>query len=133
MPTRVLLVDDEPAITKVCGDMLESVGYLVQAVNDSRLALRVAVEFRPDVVVVDFRMPGLSGADLAWAFAASGELRKLPIVVLTGFPDAARRSSFPPGKVQILAKPMTLNRLVEAIEECLAGASGGARPGEPPL
>lgn len=100
--------------------MLESAGFLVRVENDSRRGVEVAREFQPDVVVLDFRMPGLSGADLAWAFAATEDLHDLPIVVLTGFPDAARRSSLPPGKVQILSKPMTLPVLVAAIESCLA-------------
>src|SRR3954469_16102572 len=124
MPTRVLLIDDEATVTRVCGEMLESAGYEVRVENDSRKAVEVAQEFRPDVAVVDFRMPGLSGADLAWAFAATEDFHDLPIVVLTGFPDAARRSSLPPGKVQILTKPMTLPVLTAAIEACLAGATG---------
>ncbi|HEV7406156.1 MAG TPA: response regulator [Chthoniobacteraceae bacterium] len=124
MPTRILLVDDEETVTRVCGEMLEFAGYTVRVENDSRRGVQAAREFRPDVAVLDFRMPGLSGADLAWAFAATEDFRELPIVVLTGFPDAARRSSLPPGKVQILQKPMTLAVLVEAIEACLAGAGG---------
>src|SRR5688572_30715000 len=64
MPTRVLLIDDEATVTKVCGEMLESAGYEVRVENDSRKGVQVAREFRPDVAVVDFRMPGLSGADL---------------------------------------------------------------------
>jgi DNA-binding response OmpR family regulator len=124
MPTRVLLIDDEPTVTRVCGEMLEAAGYAVRVENDSRRGVRAAQEFRPDVAVLDFRMPGLSGADLAWAFAATEEFRDLPIVVLTGFPDAARRSSLPPGKVQILQKPTTLSVLVAAIEACLAHAPG---------
>ena len=121
MPTRVLLIDDEPTVTKVCGEMLESAGFVVRVENDSRKGMQAAQEFRPDVAVIDFRMPGLSGADLAWAFSASEDFHDLPIVVLTGFPDAARRSSLPPGKVQILAKPMSIPTLVEAIRACLAG------------
>jgi CheY-like chemotaxis protein len=124
MPIRVLLVDDEKTVTRVCGEMLESAGFVVRVENDSRQGLQAAREFRPEVAVLDFRMPGMSGADLAWAFAASEEFRELPIVVLTGFPDAARRSSLPPGKVQILQKPMTLPALVEAIEASLANAPG---------
>jgi CheY-like chemotaxis protein len=124
MPTRVLLIDDEATVTQVCGEMLESAGYEVRVENDSLKGVRAAQEFHPDVAVLDFRMPGLSGADLAWAFAASEEFRHLPIVVLTGFPDAARRSSLPPVKVQILQKPMTLPVLIAAIEECLAKAPG---------
>jgi CheY-like chemotaxis protein len=124
MPTRVLLIDDEATVTKVCGEMLERSGYEVRIETDPRQAMRAAQEFHPDVAVLDFRMPGMSGVDLAWAFAASKEFRDLPIVVLTGYPDAARRSSLPPGKVQILTKPMTLPVLVGAIEECLAKASG---------
>lgn len=125
MPTRILLIDDEATVTRVCGEMLEHAGFAVRVENDSRQAMQAAQEFHPDVAVLDFRMPGLSGADLAWAFAASEEFHDLPIVVLTGFPDAARRSSLPPGKVQILAKPMTLPVLVAAIEACLAEAPGG--------
>ena len=123
MPTRVLLIDDEPTVTAVCGEMLEGAGYLVRVENDPQKGLPAALEYRPDVAIVDFQMPGITGADLAWAFAAAEELQRVPIIVLTGFPDAARRSSLPPGKVQILGKPMTLRLLTEAIEKSLASVA----------
>ena len=119
MPTRVLLIDDEVTVTQVCADMLTSEGYLVRAENDPQSAVRTAREFRPDVVFLDYRMPGMSGADVAWTFAADAELRDIPLVVLTGWPEAARRDFFPPSKVQIMAKPMTLHSLVDAIEQAV--------------
>jgi two-component system OmpR family response regulator len=128
MAKRVLLVDDEPTVTRVCAEMLEAKGYVVGQENHPRHALAAAQQFRPDVVVLDFMMPEMNGADVAWLFACSEEFRHTPLIVLTGFPAAAKRSTLPPGEVQILGKPIAVDVLVEAIEACTADTQGEQVP-----
>jgi CheY-like chemotaxis protein len=123
MPARVLLIDDQPSVTYACGAMLEAEGFVVRGENDATRALETAREFRPDVVVLDLLMPGMSGADVAWQFASSEEFRALPLVVLTGFPGSPVRSALPPREVQILTKPVTVEALVGAVLACLANGS----------
>jgi len=64
MPERVLVVDDEPQITRVLRAALSSQGFDVRTANDPEEALRTFSEWTPDLVVTDLVMPGMSGVDL---------------------------------------------------------------------
>jgi DNA-binding response OmpR family regulator len=118
MSKRVLLIDDEPGTTRMYAKMLLVKGYDVREENDSRQAETSAAAFRPDVIVLDFVMPTMHGADLAWLFSSRHDLAGVPLILVTGFPDAVSRSMLPPNQVQILAKPITAEALVAAIEAC---------------
>jgi CheY-like chemotaxis protein len=116
---RLLLVDDEAIVTQVCRETFEALGYEVMEVNDPTLAFAAALQFRPDAVVLDFKMPVVSGADLAWQFASSPVLRKMPMIIYTGFPEAATRCQLPPCTIKIVGKPAIGAELTEAIGTAL--------------
>ena len=61
---RILVVDDEPVLTELLGDLLRSVGHDVDHARDGRVALRLARENHYDLVVTDLKMPGLDGQGL---------------------------------------------------------------------
>jgi DNA-binding response OmpR family regulator len=118
MKNRVLLIDDDVEKTRILADLLGREGFEVRAEFDSREARRAALEFGPDVVVLDFIMPNKNGADVAWEFACSPRLSNVPLIVVTGFAEAVKRSTLPPCAIQILSKPATVEALVAAIESC---------------
>ena len=62
MAERVLVVDDEAQITRVLRTALSAQGYDVRAANDPEEALRLFEEWRPDLIVTDLMMPGMSGS-----------------------------------------------------------------------
>jgi two-component system KDP operon response regulator KdpE len=80
MPGRILVIDDEPQITRVLRAALGAQGYDVRTANDPEEALRVFQDWPPDLVVTDLVMPGMSGVELCRAVRASGET---PIIVLS--------------------------------------------------
>src|SRR5919109_851520 len=66
---RILIVDDEPAFTRLVKLALEQDGYYeVQEENHGRHALAAALEFRPDLVLLDVIMPDMGGAEVAAGF-----------------------------------------------------------------
>src|SRR6266550_1407322 len=82
--SRVLIVDDEKATTRLLKMTLDQTGkYEVQAENDSTRVVAAALEFRPDIIVLDVIMPDMDGGDVAAALKARPELAKVPIVFLT--------------------------------------------------
>ncbi|UJX41329.1 response regulator [Desulfovibrio sp. JY] len=133
---RVLFVDDEPALAEIGRELLESLGYAVQAETDPRQAL-ARIQKDPtacDLMVTDQNMPGLTGADLAREVLAIRP--DLPVLMLTGFSetmskDAARAI----GIRDLLLKPILRRDLAVAIEAALAAAQveaaagGGEAPG----
>lgn len=121
---KILVVDDEPTFTRLLKINLEvSDRYIVAVENDPNQALSVALDFRPDLILLDVMMPGLDGGDLVERFNRYDELSRIPIVFLTATVTKAevddRVGCF--GGMRFLAKPIDLTTLQECLEEHFAG------------
>ncbi len=81
MSAKVLVVDDDKLTLEVVRDMLEAGGYKVATLSAPRLIANVIVRERPDLILVDLRMPELSG-DLLVEFIRKLEL-KVPVVLFS--------------------------------------------------
>lgn len=106
---RILIVDDEPANTTILDRLLRQAGYPQIAItNDSREALPLYEEFRPDVVLLDLHMPRVDGFEILGQIAdPRGEAMRPPVVVLTA--DAtrpARERALSLGAADFLTKPL---------------------------
>jgi CheY-like chemotaxis protein len=124
---RILVVDDEPSITRLLKLNLEQTGdYEVATENVSKAALAAAEAFRPDLILADVVMPGLDGGALASQLRASPRLKGVPIVFLTAAVTReevrARRGLV--GGLPFLAKPVDLHEVLTCLERHL-GAPGG--------
>jgi two-component system response regulator MtrA len=84
MRARVLVVDDDPALAEMLGIVLRSEGFLPSFVADGERALAAFRENRPDIVLLDLMLPGMSGIDVARAIRTESGV---PIVMLTAKSD----------------------------------------------
>ena len=84
MKGRVLIVDDDTALSEMLGIVLRSEGFLPSFVADGERALAAFREARPDIVLLDLMLPGMSGIDVARAIRAESGI---PIVMLTAKSD----------------------------------------------
>jgi two-component system response regulator MtrA len=84
MRARVLVVDDDPALAEMLGIVLRSEGFTPAFVGDGERALSVFRETRPDVVLLDLMLPGMSGIDVCRAIRSESSV---PIVMLTARGD----------------------------------------------
>jgi response regulator NasT len=112
---RVVVAEDEALIRLDIKEMLEEEGYTVVAeAADGEEAVRLAVEHRPDLVVLDVKMPRLDGISAAEQIAAA---RVAPVVMLTAFsqPELVERARAA-GAMAYLVKPFTKADLLPAIE-----------------
>lgn len=115
---RILVVDDKELMRDGVATMLSRKGHSVVAASDARLALARIAEKRPDCVVTDLQMPGMSGLELL------AEIRKLdpeiPIVLMTAFGtvatavDAMRKGAF-----DYVTKPFSGDELTMSVEKAL--------------
>ena len=80
MPGRILVIDDEPQITRVLRAALSAQGYDVRTANDPEEGLRTFKDWPPDLVITDLMMPGLSGVEVTRAIRAHGST---PVLVLS--------------------------------------------------
>jgi AmiR/NasT family two-component response regulator len=111
----VVIAEDEALIRLDLKEMLEEEGYLVAGeVGDGASAVDLAQRLRPDLVIMDVKMPGLDGISAAEQISAE---RLAPVVILTAFSqrDLVKRAS-DAGAMAYLIKPFTRADLVPAIE-----------------
>ena len=80
MPGRILVIDDEPQITRVLRASLSSQGYDVRTANDPEEGLHVFKDWPPDLVITDLVMPGMSGVEVCRAIRVNSAV---PVLVLS--------------------------------------------------
>jgi DNA-binding NarL/FixJ family response regulator len=123
MSVRCLVADDHPALLQAVCHFLEANEFIVVGTApDGERAVALAAETRPDVALVDFRMPRLSGVELiARLLDTSPETN---IVVYTADADEALvRSVLGAGASAVLLKESPLDDLVRAVETSISGAT----------
>jgi CheY-like chemotaxis protein len=106
--SRILIADDEPYVLQLLRDFLIGEGYDVTAVARGADVLSAVPTVRPDVILLDMLMPGLSGRDV---FEALRRARvTVPVILISGNQVAAREGFF-----AVLAKPFDLGKLAEVV------------------
>ena len=126
---RILLVDDEDSFTKLCKLVVEDVGdYEVRVVDNPAMALESALEFRPDVAVLDVIMPRMSGLQLAATFKENDQLAALPIIFLTGHADVQLAvRAMQSGAFDFLEKPFSDQDLLDRTHAALELDAGNRK------
>ena len=121
--TRILIIDDEPDFTALLKANLEEVGnFEVREVNDSSQALAAALEFQPEVCVIDVVMPGMDGGDVVAQFRAEPELRDVAILMLTALVEENPETSdgeTQTGGLPFVSKTSEFSTILRCIEKHL--------------
>lgn len=127
-PTRtILVVDDEASQRDLLGGFIESLGFEVEKAASAEDALTALRRRLPQMVVLDVRLPGMSGID------ALAEIRKiadhLPVLLVTAYADLRQAvAAMKGGADDYLAKPIDLHELGAAIIDAVGAPGGTAKP-----
>ena len=117
---NVLVVEDEPAVQELIAVNLEHGGHRVRLADDAETALRMVKAELPDLLVVDWMLPGMSGMALAKALRAEGRTRHLPIILLTARGEEADKiAGLEAGADDYVTKPFSPRELVARIRAVL--------------
>lgn len=126
---HILIVDDYADAVDIWAIYLHSFGYQVSTAADGLSAVAKAGELRPDLIVLDLELPGLSGFEAAKRLRANPETADIPLIAATGYSharqlDMARQSGFD----AVVVKPCDPDGLVQEIERLLSVDGECSRP-----
>ncbi len=117
-PSRILVVDDLAASADTLKMLLEMQGFEVLIANEGPTALRIAAEFRPDVVLLDIGLPGMNGFEVAHRLRALACCSDALLIALTGYGEAESRSrSAAAGFDFHMVKPADVNLLLSMLAD----------------
>jgi two-component system cell cycle response regulator DivK len=116
----VLIVEDNDKNMKLARDVLQAKGYAtIEAVNGED-GVRLARERNPDLVLMDIRLPGISGIEALAALRADPKTSIIPVVALTASVTPTDRTHITQaGFDAFLAKPMVLREFVDTVKRLL--------------
>ncbi|MDD5194571.1 MAG: response regulator [Candidatus Omnitrophica bacterium] len=83
MAKKVLVVDDEPDVLKVVSFRLKKAGYEVLTAVNGKIAIDLILEDKPDLIILDLRMPVMDGYEVCTKIKADETLKKIPVILLT--------------------------------------------------
>jgi len=119
---KVLIVEDNPMNMELAGDLLEAEGYEILRAATALEALGVLQEVKPDLILMDVQLPGLSGLDLTKRLKKDLKTHDVPIIAFTAYSmKCDQEMAFKVGCDGYISKPIDTKRFVGAIEVFLLG------------
>ncbi|MCX9157379.1 phosphate regulon transcriptional regulator PhoB [Niveibacterium sp. 24ML] len=120
MPANILLVEDEPAIQELIAANLTRAGHTVVRAGDAETAQRIVRDALPDLVLLDWMLPGVSGVEFARRLRADERTRAIPIIMLTARSDESDKvTGLEIGADDYITKPFSPRELVARIKALL--------------
>ncbi|MGH9497727.1 MAG: response regulator transcription factor [Terriglobales bacterium] len=117
---RILVVDDEPQITRVLRTSLSSQGYDIRVANDGETALEIMKDWTPDLVVTDLSMPNMDGLELCRRLRVTN---KVPIIVLSvRGEERTKVQALDAGADDYVTKPFGIEELLARVRASLRRA-----------
>ncbi len=117
---KVLIIEDEPTIKMILEEILTDEGYSVSTALDGATGLhKLHTESLPDIVLVDLKMPNVSGRDVVMEMRSVPELSKIPVIIISG--AVYDPEEFPPvGTYQAsFGKPFDLVEVTDKVKDLI--------------
>lgn len=120
MQAQILIVEDEPAIREMIAFALRTQSYQPICAQDGKEAIAAISEKIPDLILLDWMLPGMSGIDLVKRFRKESNTRDIPIIMLTAKGDETDRiMGFDHGVDDYVVKPFSARELLARIKAVL--------------
>lgn len=127
---NVLIIDDDVSLAESLRINLEETGdYKVRVENRSVRALSTARAFHPDIILLDYIMPGQDGGDVSASLHEDPALRDVPVIMITALisnSETGESGISKRGTTLMMAKPIRLAKLIENIESLIARRGAAA-------
>ena len=121
MPKTVMIVEDNDLNMKLFSDLLQGNGYDTVQARDGRNVLTMVREHRPDLIVMDIQLPGISGLDITKAIKTDNQLKETPVIAVTAFAMKGDEGKIrEAGCDAYISKPISVPIFMETISKFLA-------------
>jgi len=118
MPKTILIVDDEPDILKIVSFRLEANGYKILLAKNGQEALDLVQNKRPDIVLLDLRLPDIDGCEVCRKIKADKTLKDIPVIFLTASQFRNIKEMMKESKADdYLSKPFEPKELLEKVKK----------------
>lgn len=124
----ILVVEDDRWIRELLVELLQDEGYDVAQAQTGAEALQRAREQRPDLIVLDLRLPDTSGLDVLQALRAEPATSSLPVLVISGYLDRLTQATLQRREQRangVIPKPLDLADFFREVERALRAGTGG--------
>lgn len=120
MMYRILIVDDNDDTREMLSRLLEMEGFHVIVAEDGREGLKLSALERPDLIMSDVSMPGLSGIDMVRLLRGKPEFMDIPIITITAYGARVQEEARQAGSDVALPKPVDIDILIMNIRSLLS-------------
>lgn len=116
----ILVVDDTPNNLRLLSTMLNEQGYKVRKIMNGALAIRVALQAPPDLILLDIDMPGMNGYEVCKLLKANPKISEIPVIFLSALDDASDKvKAFAVGGADYITKPFQVPEVLARVENQL--------------
>ncbi len=115
MPTRILIVDDEPAAADLIEAVLKEEGYTVAIARDGAQGLMLARDWNPDLILMDVMLPGVDGGTVTRRLKNAPDTADIPIVAMSAGRNIRQQSDELTDADAALAKPFDIDALLAQV------------------
>jgi two-component system, cell cycle response regulator DivK len=120
-PRRILIVEDNDLSLVLLRDLLDYHGYETVVTGHGQVAVRLAIEQHPDLILLDIRLPDTPGTEVAERLKADERTRTIPIIAVTAFAMSGDRARImASGCDHYVSKPIRLSEFLELVDRCTA-------------
>ena len=124
--SKILVIDDSELVSKLLREGLTEAGFEVALAADANQGYAAAIEFQPDLMLLDVQLPDVIGSDLIAIIKNREDLKHIPIIMITGTHSQTEQKvkAFQAGADDYVLKPFEMPELVERIKAVLRRSGG---------
>lgn len=117
---KILVVDDESSLVKLCQIVLENAGFQVRGAYSGKQALNLLNDEMPDLILLDVMMPGMNGIEVCREIRSNDQAKRVHIVMYTAdSSDSTRKCSFEAGANDLITKEIPIYELPHKLTDLL--------------
>ena len=117
---KILVIEDEPSIRILVKINLTASGYKVFVAGNGEEGLKLAQQEHPGLILLDLRLPGMSGWDVLMVLKTNRKLQKIPVIIMTATVPQDGEYKFPSMRtVGYLVKPFEVDELLHQVKQAL--------------